>query len=156
LGLIANNARFLLLPGRTVPNLGSAVLKRVCSRLSDDWQAQYGHPVLALETFVDPSFFRGTVETAAGWDVASAQTGHPFFVRGQPSRHIELKSREKGKDIVRSLVCKPTTGEASGLPMPAQIARVSRDRPTTDYIGYMSEEHDKRAISIVTAKRAKI
>jgi hypothetical protein len=42
LGLVANNARFLLLPGRTVPNLGSAVLKRVCSRLSDDWQAQYG------------------------------------------------------------------------------------------------------------------
>ena len=37
LALVANNVRFLLLPGRTVPNLGSAVLSRVLARLSDDW-----------------------------------------------------------------------------------------------------------------------
>jgi hypothetical protein len=30
-----------------------------------------------------------------------SEPGTPFFVPGQPSRHIELKSREKGKDIVR-------------------------------------------------------
>lgn len=143
---------------------------------------------------------------------------------------------------MRSLVCEPTTGEASGFPLAAQIARVSRDRPgkksetvclitsrpekempppqwlnqnvaywgietglharldasrhddrcrlrnkkplrlhaiftrianslccewlskkkkpqhytTTDFIGHMREDHDKRAISLVAAKRAKI
>jgi len=45
LPLVVNNARFLLLPERTVPNLGSAVLKRINARLSADWQERYGHPV---------------------------------------------------------------------------------------------------------------
>src|SRR5580704_5940386 len=42
LALVVNNARFLLLPHRTVPNLGSRVLKLVLARLSQDWQQQYG------------------------------------------------------------------------------------------------------------------
>lgn len=153
-----------------------------------------------------------------------------------------MRSREKGKDIVRSLVSEPITGEAISFPMAAQIARVSRQRPgqktetvclitsrpekemppaqwlesninhwgvetglharldaskhddrcrlrndrplrlhaiftrvtnslccqwlskkkrpehhtTTDFIRYMSEEHDRRAISLVTVKKGKI
>ena len=67
LALVANNVRFLLLPERNVPNLGSVVLSRVLARLSDDWQARYAHPLLAVETFVDPERFRGTVYRASGW-----------------------------------------------------------------------------------------
>jgi hypothetical protein len=98
LGLIANNARFLLLPGRTVPNLGSAVLKRVCSRLSDDWQAQYGHPVLALETFVDPSLFSGTVYTAAGWEELGQTQGH-----GRKGRDYYVMHNRPKRLFVRTL-----------------------------------------------------
>lgn len=98
LRLIANNARFLLLPGRTVPNLGSAVLKRVCARLSEDWQAQYGHPILALETFVDPSLFSGTVYTAAGWEELGQTQGH-----GRKGRdYYEMHDRPK-RLFVRTL-----------------------------------------------------
>jgi hypothetical protein len=43
------------------------VLKLVCERLSTDWQQQFGHPILAVETFVDPQRFRGTCYRAAGW-----------------------------------------------------------------------------------------
>jgi len=67
LSLLTNNSRFLLLPGAEVPNLGSRVLGLTLSRLSQDWQAQYGHPILAVETFVDPDQFDGTVYTAQGW-----------------------------------------------------------------------------------------
>ncbi len=67
LSLITNNSRFLLLPGATVPNLGSRVLRLTLDRLSQDWQARYGHPILAVETFVDPEQFCGTVYTANGW-----------------------------------------------------------------------------------------
>jgi hypothetical protein len=35
--------------------------------LSADWQVRYGHPVLVVETFVDPQQFCGTVYTANGW-----------------------------------------------------------------------------------------
>ena len=60
LPLVVNNTRFLLLPDKTCPNLGSAVLSRVAARLSGDWMERYGHPVLVVETFVDPQLFRGT------------------------------------------------------------------------------------------------
>ena len=66
--LLAQNQRFLVLaaPGRW-PNLASRVLKLCSERLAQDWQRHFGHPVLALETFVDPQRFRGTCYKAAGW-----------------------------------------------------------------------------------------
>lgn len=67
LSLITNNSRFLLLPDRAVPNLGSRILRLTLDRLSQDWQAHYGHPILAVETFVDPEQFCGTVYRANGW-----------------------------------------------------------------------------------------
>ena len=67
--LIAQNQRFLVLaaPGRW-PNLASRVLRLSCDRLSEDWQRHFGHPVLAVETFVDLQRFRGTCYQAAGWE----------------------------------------------------------------------------------------
>jgi hypothetical protein len=74
--LIAQNQRFLVLAasGRW-PNLASRVLKLVCDRLAQDWQQHFGHPVLALETFVDPQRFRGTCYKAAGWEQLGATQG---------------------------------------------------------------------------------
>jgi hypothetical protein len=67
LSLLTNNSRFLILPDAHLPNLGSRVLRLTLDRLSEDWQAQYGHPVLVVESFVDPEQFCGTVYTANGW-----------------------------------------------------------------------------------------
>jgi len=67
LHLVANNLRFLILPGGQIPNLASKVLALTCRRLSADWQRRYGHPLLLAETFVDPARFRGTCYRAAGW-----------------------------------------------------------------------------------------
>lgn len=68
LHLLANNARFLVLtePGQ-LPNLATRVLALCCQRLAEDWQAAYGHPILAVESFVDAQLFRGTAYKAAGW-----------------------------------------------------------------------------------------
>jgi hypothetical protein len=76
LALVANNVRFLLLPDRTVPNLGSVVMSRVLARLSEDWQARYDHPILVVETFVDPERFQGTVYRASGWSELGLTKGH--------------------------------------------------------------------------------
>ena len=67
LHLIANNTRFLILPGAQVPNLASRVLGLSLRRLSDDWQALRGHPALLAETFVDPSRYADTCYRAANW-----------------------------------------------------------------------------------------
>jgi hypothetical protein len=80
--LLAQNSRFLVLPstGRW-PNLASRVLKLVCARLAQDWQNQFGHPVLLVETFVDPQRFRGTCYRAANWQALGPTRG--FARRGQ-------------------------------------------------------------------------
>lgn len=67
LPLVVNNSRFLILPQASVPNLGSRVLRLTLGRLSADWQAAYEHPVLVVESFVDPEKFCGTVYTVNGW-----------------------------------------------------------------------------------------
>ena len=67
LGLIANNSRFLLLPGVRVNNLASRILGLNLARLSADWQAAHGHRLLLAETFIDPRRFAGTCYRAANW-----------------------------------------------------------------------------------------
>jgi len=74
--LIAQNSRFLILPstGRW-PNLASKILKLVCQGLCEDWNQRFGHPVLLVETFVDPQRFRGTCYRAAGWEALGRTQG---------------------------------------------------------------------------------
>lgn len=67
LKLIANNSRFLILPEGHWPNVGSRVLGLLEQRVAADWQHHFGHPLLLLETFVDPRRFHGGVYRAANW-----------------------------------------------------------------------------------------
>lgn len=98
LSLVVNNSRFLLLPHQDVPGLGSKVLGLVLDRLSDDWQARYGHPVLVAETFVDPDQFCGTVYTANGWEELGQTDGW-----GRKSRDYYVKHDKPKRLFVREL-----------------------------------------------------
>ena len=62
---LTNNTRFLVLPWVVVAHLASHVLGLIAHRIRADWQAKYGHPVHALETFVDRDRFKGTCYQAA-------------------------------------------------------------------------------------------
>jgi len=64
---LANNLRYLILPGVRLPHLASKVLALCMRRLSCDWEERYGHPILFVETFVDPARFLGTCYRAAGF-----------------------------------------------------------------------------------------
>jgi len=75
LALVANNMRFLILPWVRIPHLASHLLAQVCHRLSTDWQAKYGHPILLLETFVEVDRFKGTCYRAANWIAVGHTTG---------------------------------------------------------------------------------
>src|SRR6266853_6037036 len=96
--LIAQNSRFLVLaaPGRW-PNLASRVLKLTCDRLAVDWQQHFGHPVLAVETFVDPQQFRGTCYKAAGWERLGTTQGcqrdwQDFYTDTQHPKEIWVRA----------------------------------------------------------------
>lgn len=75
LGLLTNNTRFLILPWVRVPHLASHLLGCVTRRLSADWQEKYGHPIHAVETFVERARFRGTCYRAANWVRVGATQG---------------------------------------------------------------------------------
>jgi hypothetical protein len=67
LGLLTNNTRFLVMPWIDVPCLASHLLAILARRVCADWQRKYGHPIHALETFVDRERFKGTCYQAANW-----------------------------------------------------------------------------------------
>jgi hypothetical protein len=67
LHLVANNSRFLILPHCHHKNLASKILSLCRRRIQNDWINRFGFPLLMMETFVDPSRFRGTIYHAANW-----------------------------------------------------------------------------------------
>jgi hypothetical protein len=73
--LIAYNTRFLIFPWVRVAHLASHILGTIARRLSDDWQHLYKHPVVLLETFIDPQQFQGTCYRAANWRAVGLTTG---------------------------------------------------------------------------------
>jgi hypothetical protein len=75
LQFLAANTRFLILPWVHVPHLASHLLGRMAARLSADWDQVYHHPIYWLETFIDPTRFRGTCYRAANWIVLGRTSG---------------------------------------------------------------------------------
>jgi hypothetical protein len=73
--LLAYNSRFLVPPWVEVPHLASHVLGRMARLLPIEWQRVYQHPVVFLETFVDPTRHRGTCYRAANWIVLGETCG---------------------------------------------------------------------------------
>jgi hypothetical protein len=75
LSALANNSRFLILPGVAVPHLASHILSLATARLRRDWMEKYGHPVELVETFVQRDRFAGTCYRAANWHWLGATQG---------------------------------------------------------------------------------
>lgn len=82
LSRIANNQRYLILPWVRVPHLASHLLAVTRRRVSADWQAKYGHPLLLLETFVEHPRFAGTCYQADNWIRVGQTTGRTRNHRG--------------------------------------------------------------------------
>jgi hypothetical protein len=98
LALVANNARFLLLPRFNISNLGSRVLRLTLERINEDWQKRYAHPLAMVETFVDPDRFQGTVYLANGWVELGQTSGW-----GRVGRDYYVKHNKPKRLFVREL-----------------------------------------------------
>jgi len=105
---VANNSRFLVLPERArYPNLASRVLGLCLRRLSDDWQARWGHPVLVVESFVDESRYRGTCYRACGFQAVGLTEGYGRASRdfyqehGQPKQLYLRELRPRARTTLR-------------------------------------------------------
>jgi len=76
LHLIANNSRFLILPDCHHKNLASQILSKCIKRITEDWINYFGYPLLLLETFVDPTYFNGTIYKASNWLMVGKTKGY--------------------------------------------------------------------------------
>lgn len=127
LPLVVNNSRLLILPEAHVPNLASCLLKQILARLSDDWLARWGHPVALVETFVDPTCFRGTTYQVSGWSELGPTSGF-----GRCAQDF-YASHERPKQLwVRELVtgaCRHLRAEPLPAPWAMVEARASLRRP---------------------------
>jgi hypothetical protein len=145
LALVVNNARFLLLPHRTVPNLGSRVLKLVLARLSADWQSQYGHPVLAVESFVDPEQFCGTVYTANGWQELGltdgwGRCGRDYYVKhGKPKRLFVKELCPHARRSLQAAQLKPALAQVEAKVAPRCTQKVAQLRPLREHFQQVPE-----------------
>jgi predicted transposase YbfD/YdcC len=100
---IANNSRFLILPGIGVKNLASKILSTNIARLSADWRAFHGHSIWMVETFVDPSRYRGTCYLAANWERVGETRG---FSRVPGKRGFYSPNHQPKIYLARELVRK--------------------------------------------------
>lgn len=105
LHLLANNARFCLLCDRCrYPNLASRALALNCARLSDDWLAVYGHPIVLVESFVDEPQFQGTAYKASGWQRVGGTAGYTrvaedFYVPHDRPKQLYLRALVKHAEL---------------------------------------------------------
>jgi len=102
LRFIAQHSRFLILAERTrFPNLGTRAMKLCLDRLCADWQEQHGHPLLAVESFVDGQLLRGTIYKAANWTLLGATAGYgrvakDFYVAHERPKQLCAQSAKSG------------------------------------------------------------
>lgn len=151
LHLVVSNQRFLILPGIRVPNLASRILSMNVRRLSDDWLAVYGHPVVLVETFVDPSRFRGTCYRAAGWLVLGQTRGFGrsagrYFHHGGPKTVlVRPLVRNAASLLSASFLAPQLSGEGKGL-VDLNRVRIEGERGLLDRLAQVKDRRKRRGI----------
>jgi hypothetical protein len=128
LPLVVNHGRFLLLPHKTFPNPGSRALRLTLDRLSADWQARYGHPVVLVETFVDPEAFCGTVYTANNWQELGDTDGF-----GRVRRDFHVPHHKPKRLFARELCRNARRSLQAGSLKPALAGVEARTRPRSPH-----------------------
>ncbi len=76
LNLVINNNRFLIFPWVNVEHLASKALSYATRQIGGDWENIHGYRPVLIETFVDPSRYKGTCYKAANWQYIGETAGH--------------------------------------------------------------------------------
>ena len=147
LPLVVNNCRFLLLPHKTVPNLASRTLRLALARLCGDWESRYGHPVVIVETFVDPERYNGTLYTASGWKELGKTDGFGRVQRDFYTAHGKPK-RLFGKELYagarRSLAAEKLKPSLAGVEAKTPARPTQSAQEIRALIGHFKDLPDYR------------
>jgi hypothetical protein len=107
LHFVANNSRYLILTDRQeLPNMASRVMGMCLRRLSRDWEAAWGHPILAVESFVDETRYRGVCYRACGFEAVGMSAGFSrdsrdfYHEHGKPKQLYIKALHKKGRVLL--------------------------------------------------------
>jgi hypothetical protein len=79
----------------------------VLKRLTGDWQEQWGHPVVLVESYVDESKYRGTCYRACGFAAVGLTAGYGrssrdyYFAHDQPKQLYLRELRPRAMGLLR-------------------------------------------------------
>ncbi len=151
--LVANNARFLILPQVHYPNLASRVMKLMLARLSEDWQERYGHPVVLVETFVDPEQFRGTTYKCSGWSQLGCtkgwgRSGEDFYVAHERPKQLWVKELVKSAALrLRAEALPEGWAVVEAAVRPRCTVKSAELKALTDELARVPEYRSKHALA---------
>ena len=150
LRLVANNTRFLILPGARTRNLASRALSLSVRRLSSDMEAALGHPALVAETFVDPSRFEGTCYRASNWVELGETRGYAkshgeWVAHGRPKRVFARPLAPGALEALRGLD-EPAPPPASGAASASEPPAPARLRSLYDFLRQVPECRRRRGL----------
>jgi hypothetical protein len=148
---VANNQRFLILPGVSVKNLASRVLALNIKRLSADWEAVYGHQILVVETFVNHSRFAGTCYRAAGWTPLGRTSGYGrksgvYYYHGETKTVLVKPLVKKATEILSAPFLPPelTGGERAMVDL--NTVSIDSKGGLLDYLALLKDPRKRRGI----------
>jgi hypothetical protein len=75
-------------------------MKLMLGQLSLDWQNRWGHPIVLVETFVDPRFYTGTAYKVSGWSHLGKTAGwkrdaDDFYEKNDAPKQIWIRELVK-------------------------------------------------------------
>src|SRR5438093_5767693 len=150
--LIANNARLLILPGWHLPNLASRVMKLVLQRLAQDWQQRFHHPIVLVETFVDPEQFRGTTYQCSGWTQlgltqAWARHAKDYYPAHDQPKQLWVKALSKNvPNQLRAPTLPPAWAVVENKLQPRCTAQSAELKTLTDHLARIPEYRSRHAL----------
>lgn len=89
LNLIINNNRFLIFPWVNVEHLASKALSYATRQIGSDWEAHHGYRPVLIETFVDPTRYKGSCYKAANWQYIGETAGR------ESKNDADIKSKKE-------------------------------------------------------------
>ena len=129
LHFVTQNSRFLILPDVDCPNLASRLLALAARRLRDDFPRVHGHPVVLVETFVDPVLYRGACYQAANWQPLGRTAGWARAGRDYYQKH------DRPKELWVQPLEPAARAWLAAEPMPAPLAAAERVPPPRNRLG---------------------
>lgn len=125
LALVAQNSRFLILPGVQCPNLASRLLALCVRRLEADWLQAHGHGLLLCESFVDPQRYQGTCYRAAGWQRLGRTGG---YARAGKDYYV---AHDQPKELWILPLAREAAEKLRAVELPARYLSAESDPPPT-------------------------